>query len=291
MKDLTLVLPAYNEEGALPEILPELLKFSDEKGCQLVIVNDGSKDRTREILDGFVKHPALTVVHHKVNRGYGGALKSGIRSAKTTYVMTIDADGQHKLQDVEKLYHLIREKDADMIVGSRPDKGQHWYRSLGKFLIRNFARLLLPLTIRDINSGMKVYDTELAQKYINLCPDHMAFSDIITLVFLSHRHLVLEEPIEINPRASGVSTINTMTAIDTVREIVNIVILFNPMRIFIPVATFLLGFGIIWVAPFMIRGEGVSTGGMLLIVSGLLFFSLGLLAEQLSTIRKSLIPR
>ena len=291
MHDLTLVVPAYNEALSLPDVVPTWLAFCREHGCRLIIVNDGSKDKTREVLETYSGESALTVVHHKVNRGYGGALKTGLRTVQTTYAMTIDADGQHRLEDVIKLYRVFQEKDADMIVGRRPESGSDWYRSLGKSLIRGFARLLMPLPIHDINSGMKVYRTELVQPYLDLCPDNMAFSDIITLIFLNNRHLVVEEPIEINPRTAGVSTINTRTAVDTVEEILHIAILFHPMRIFMPIAIFFLAFGLIWGAPFMLRGQGVSVGAMLLLVSGLLFMGLGLLAEQLAEIRRQMEMR
>jgi glycosyltransferase involved in cell wall biosynthesis len=292
MQDVSIVIPAYNEAGSLPEVMPELLAFCEKYGSKLIVVNDGSSDGTDEVLRRFESHGALTVVRHKVNRGYGGAIKSGMLRTETRFIITVDADGQHDLEDVRALYQHILKTDADMIVGNRAgQKDSSLYRGVGKKLIRWFARLLLPLHIHDINSGMKIYDAGLAKRYIRLCPDRMAFSDIITMVFISRRHLVLELPIRIRPRTAGVSTISTMTAVDTVREILNIVILFNPMRVFLPIALVLLLFGTLWGAPILIRGMGVSVGAMLLIVSGLIFFFLGLIAEQLSTIRKNLVDR
>lgn len=292
MNDLSIVIPAYNEEGSLPAVLPELLGFCRSTGAQLILVNDGSSDGTADILSGMVDEPLLTVVHHKLNRGYGGAIKSGIRACGTDYVITMDADGQHRLEDVEALYIRLKNDDADMVVGDRGlQSDASLYRGIGKRLIRWFARLLLPMPIRDINSGLKIYDAALAKRYLALCPDHMAFSDIILMVFVSQRHRVVEEPIKVRARKAGISTISTMTAIDTVREILNIVILFNPMRVFVPIAVFLFLFGTVWGLPILLRGNGVSVGAMLLLVSSLLFFFLGLLAEQLSTIRKALADR
>jgi glycosyltransferase involved in cell wall biosynthesis len=292
MKDLTIVIPAYNEAGSLPDVMPNLLHFCSSNDVRLIVVNDGSVDATATVLDGFCSQANLTVIHHKLNRGYGGAIKSGIRNVETALVITMDADGQHQLRDVEALYACLKSHDADMVVGNRAgQRDASIYRGMGKSLIRWFARLLLPIHIYDINSGMKIYDAALAKRYIGLCPDHMAFSDIIAMVFISQRHRVLEIPITVLPRHSGVSTISTMTAIDTVREILNIVILFNPMRVFMPISLFLLFFGVIWELPFLFKGMGVSVGAMLLIVSGLIFLFLGLMAEQLSTIRKALVEK
>lgn len=287
MNDLTIIIPAYNEEDSLRVLLPELLGFIQQHGLKLIIVNDGSKDGTLGVLKENEGAEGFQFYSHKVNRGYGGAIKTGVRNAETTYVITIDADGQHDLNDVLALRKMIHETDADMIVGSRmAHKDASLYRGVGKWLIRSFAKILLPIHIEDINSGMKIYNTEMAKRYIRLCPDHMAYSDIIAMVFISKRHLVLEQPINIKPRTAGVSTISTLTAIDTVKEILNIVILFNPMRVFFPIAIMSIALALAWGIPIALRGRGVSTGAMLGFTTGLLFFFLGLIAEQLSQIRK-----
>jgi len=287
MHNLTIVIPAYNEEESLNVLLPELVAFVKEHGFQLIVVNDGSSDGTLSVLKNQAGGDVFRFFNHKVNRGYGGAIKTGVRQATTQYVITIDADGQHDLADVISLHNQIVESDADMIVGSRmAHKNASFYRGIGKWLIRSFAKLLLPIHIDDINSGMKIYSTELAQRYIRLCPDHMAYSDIIAMVFISKRHLVLEQPINIKPRKAGVSTISTLTAIETAKEILNIVVLFNPMRVFFPIAFLSITAALAWGIPIALNGRGISTGAMLGFTTGVLFFFLGLLAEQLSQIRK-----
>lgn len=286
---LTVVVPAYNEEASLPEFLPRLIDCCERNDWKLIVVDDGSADGTAGVLDGFRDHPRVRLIRHKLNRGYGGALKSGIRAVDTDYVLTVDADGQHHIEDLEALSAALVELDADMVVGSRKGtSASGWYRDLGKSLIRILARFLIDhLHVYDINSGLKVYDARLAQHYLDLCPDSMAFSDVITLVFINQRHRVVERPIRVRPRIGGTSTISTRTALDTVREIVNIVVLFNPMRVFLPVALISLVLGFAWGLPIVLRGNGVSVGAMLAIVTGLVFFFLGLLAEQISLIRRS----
>lgn len=284
---LTIVIPAYNEESSLRSFLPQVVAFCAAKGYKLIVVNDGSKDATQQVLLENSALPDVKVVRNKVNRGYGGAIKAGIAEADTKYVITIDADGQHFLEDVEKLYTQIIETDADMIVGKR--EGSHtsgYYRETGKWIIRRIARMLIPMNIHDINSGMKIYDAALAKKYTRLCPDSMAYSDIIAMVFISQKHLVLETPINIRQRTAGVSTISTRTAFETLREILNIVILFNPMRVFLPLALIFILAGVVWGLPIVLMGRGISVGAMLSILSGIIFFLLGLLAEQFRLVRK-----
>jgi glycosyltransferase involved in cell wall biosynthesis len=286
--NLTIIIPAYNEEESLKRFLPQLIEFCKTNSFYLVVVNDGSTDNSKNIISAiFKEYSFVRLINHKVNKGYGGAIKTGINASQTKYLITIDADGQHLLDDVEKLYKLILEKDADMIVGSR--KGQKeasLFRKLGKNSIRFIAKILMPLNINDINSGMKIYNTELAKKYISLCPDSMPYSDIILLTFVYQKHLVLEEPISIKPRVAGKSTISVSTAFETIKEIMNIVVLFNPLRIFFPIAFFCISFGILWGLPFILLGRGVSNGAIITILSGIIFFTLGLIAEQLSMIRK-----
>ena len=288
MNDLTIVIPAYNEEQDLSSFLPELLEYCRKNGCQLIIVNDGSKDGSRELLDRYAEPALFNPIHHKVNRGYGGTIKTGINAAKTSLVITIDADGQHRLEDVTALYEVLKKNDADMVIGNRKKYKESFYRKTGKALIHFIAGLLMPIAIHDLNSGMKIYVTSLVRQYLHLCPDNMALSDIITLIFINQRHLVLEHPITVVPRKTGTSTISIKTAFDTVLEIIHVVTMFDPMRLFFPPALFFLLFSALWGLPILLRGDGVSVGTLLLFVTGLIFFFLGLLAEQLALIRKNL---
>ena len=289
--ELTLVIPAYNEEASLTQFLPELLEFCASNQAQLVIVDDCSSDGTGAMLDeAAARHDFMRVCHHKVNRGYGGALISGLHLAETRFAVTLDADGQHRLCDVLKLVQKQKETDADLVIGCRGDDaggGSGLYRALGKKLIRFIAgRLVEDLPVTDLNSGMKLYDTKLAQRYLRLCPDGMAFSEVLTLIFVQQKHLVTETPIEVEPRRSGKSTINTMTALDTMLQIFNIVMVFNPMRIFLPLGGLMIGFGILWAIPFLLRGSGLSSVSLMTMIAGLLLIMMGLLAEQLAQIRK-----
>ena len=282
---LTVVVPVYNEAATLPALLGELLPACAANGWQAVFVDDGSTDASAQILNGMDTSFAR-VVRHKINRGYGGALKSGMLNVCTEHLVTVDSDGQHSLADIETIYRFALEKDADLVVGNRGRmKHASLLREFGKWLIRTFTRLLMPLPIHDLNSGFKLYRTTLAQKYLPICPDSMAFSDVITLAFISQRDMVLEIPISVRVRKAGKSTIGLHTAFETVLEILNITLLFNPLKIFLPASLIciLMGFG--WGIPLAAAGRGVSVGAMLAIVLGALFFAIGLLASQLSAIR------
>lgn len=287
---LTLVMPVYNEAEALPFFLPDLMAECQARGWLLVIVDDGSKDATAAVLGQWAEMAGITLVHHKVNRGYGAALKTGFARVQTEFLVTLDGDGQHRLEDAAALLTALQTKDADMVVGNRGrDESTGFYRWIGRNLIRGVTRLLLPLPIQDLNSGMKLYRTELARKYGQICPNSMAFSDIITLLFISQGHLVIEHPITVQKRVAGRSTISTRTAFDTMMEIINIIMLINPQRIFLPAAMLFVLAGVGWGLPIVLAGRGVSVGAMLSVVTGIICFFLGLVAEQLAQIRKDKI--
>ena len=283
---LTIVIPVYNEAESLSQFLPALITACKTNHWRIIFVNDGSEDGSDLILLDIESDPLVQVLHHKVNKGYGGALKTGISAATTAYVLTMDADGQHDISDISKLFSFGQKNSADMVIGTRNNlRRVNLYREFGKWIIRGFTRILVPLPIRDLNSGFKLYQTRLVQQYLSVCPDSMAFSDVITLLFLNQKHLVLEHPIDVKHRTSGSSSISTRTAFQTVIEILSLVMLVNPLRIFLPLAIICILVGLVWGIPIMLAGRGVSVGSMLAIVLGALFFFLGLIANQLSAIR------
>jgi glycosyltransferase involved in cell wall biosynthesis len=286
-KSLSVVIPAYNESGSIGSLLDKLVPVAREQKWQIIIVNDCSKDNTLEILRNHPYASEIKIVSNKQNKGYGGAIKEGIKKAETDLVVTIDADGQHEINDIIRMKEFCRKEDADMVIGSRKGTASaSAYRALGKTIIRSFSKLLMPFDIYDLNSGMKMYDTKLALNYMNLCPDGMPYSDTIALTFINHKHLVKEMDITIYPRTAGTSTISTKTAFQTMLAILNIVMLFNPLRIFLPMAILCLLAGAAWGLPIMLSGRGVSVGALLAFITAILLFMLGLIAEQLSHIRK-----
>lgn len=289
MKKLTIIIPAFNEEEAIPKFFPDLISFCKKRAWHIIAVNDGSKDKTKELLDNITDYDGFKVVSHSVNKGYGGAVKTGITYSNTEYSLTIDADGQHYIENIEKLYESIVKNDGDMVIGSRKNyKSASKFRRSGKWIIRNFAKIFMKLDIYDINTGMRIFRTDLGKKYLHLLPDSFPFCDIISLLFVHNRHLVYEVPIKVRERIGGESIIGVSTAFETIMEILNIAVLFNPMKLFLPLSIFFFVFGVVWGLYHFSLGHGVSVGSSLLITMGVLIFLLGLIAEQLTKIRNNI---
>ena len=123
-----MIVPAFNEAENLEIVLPPLLELCRLNDWKIIIVNDGSSDNTKGVLASFMPFSVpgdgegrglITVIHHKLNKGYGAAIKSGISACDTEYCITIDADGQHRFEDIGRLFGCLKSNDADMIVGSR----------------------------------------------------------------------------------------------------------------------------------------------------------------------------
>lgn len=285
MNTLSLIIPAYNEEDCLKDFLPEVVEHCRQKKYTLILINDCSKDKTGQIMDQFRHENFIKIIHNKVNAGYGGSIKNGIRKADTDYIITFDADGQHRLDDIEPLLQTTMENEAEMVVGDR-GVSSGAYRETGKWIIRFIAKLLIPFEIKDINSGLKIYDRKLALQYIRICPDTIAYTYIILFVFIFKKHRVLEVPIKVNKRLTGKSTINFMTALENMQEIINIIILFNPLRIFFPVGLFCILVSCVWEVHILMRGDGISVGSMLGFVTGILTIFIGMVVHQISAFRR-----
>ena len=293
MKKLTIVLPCYNEQENIPRFFPELLSFAEKNNFNVIAVNDGSTDETLSILQQFkTKHPnIMEVLSHKINCGYGMAIKTGLYAVDTPFAITIDADGQHRLDDVMKCFECIEKNNADMVVGARQNNESGRYRTLGKWMIRAFATSLLKLPVQDLNSGMKCYRMSETRSYLELCPDTMAFSDVILLLMVNDRKLVLETPIFIEARTAGKSTIGTRTALVTVTEILNLAVLLRPLTTFLRLGIFFVLLGVIWGTFIYMHSTVITSSAVMFIVLGMLSFMLGLLCEQLSKIRKLLAKK
>lgn len=287
-KLLTIVVPCYNEAFNIPLFFPKLRAFAEENNYALLAVNDGSLDNTGDLLNQLAEKSELKVLHHKCNCGYGAALKTGLKAVETEYAITVDADGQHRLQDISRCFNYLQEHNLDLVVGARTNDASGFYRNLGKWMIRMFAKSLLTLPVKDLNSGMKCYRMCEAKAYLSLCPDTMAFSDVILLLMINDNKSVSEIPIQVEPRLKGVSTIGTRTAFVTIAEIMNLSVLLRPMTTFFRLGLFFGNLGIILSIFTYLKSSTITPAAVMMIMLGLVCFVLGLLGEQLSQIRKHL---
>jgi glycosyltransferase involved in cell wall biosynthesis len=276
---LTLIIPCYNEEENIPSIFPEIIEFCKEHHFQLIAVNDGSIDNTLIELEKLGSD--IQILNHSLNRGYGAAIKTGIKNCKTPLCITIDADGQHCLSDILRLIEIMHVQSADLVVGNRQQMGSSLFRNIGKWIILSFTKLFLKLPITDLNSGMKLYKTEIARSLVHWTPNGMAFSDVVTLMHFQLRYKITECNIDINPRVKGTSTINWMTAVSTISEIAFLIVNIIPFKFFSILSLMFFMFGIFWGLQFVLNGDGITVGSSLLLLTSLVIFLQGIMFELL----------
>jgi glycosyltransferase involved in cell wall biosynthesis len=144
---LTIIIPAYNDADGLKAFLPRLLDAAGRYGWFVIVVDDASTDDSPDILEGAVNR--LAVVRHNVNSGYGSALKSGILAARTRWVATMDADGQHRIEDLETMYGLL-EPSVDALIGVWTQESYTpFVRRPGKWILKHIANILSGVDIPD----------------------------------------------------------------------------------------------------------------------------------------------
>jgi glycosyltransferase involved in cell wall biosynthesis len=197
-----IVIPTHNEEDSIAAVIQELRQLVPD--YDRVIVNDGSKDRTGEIVAGLGEKQ-LKLVH---NLGYGQALQTGLKYALMhgyDIIVSMDADGQHQPKDVRRLVNALQEQDADVIIGSRFSGGNAYNtaidRRLGQLLFSHLTRFLVGQRIYDTSSGFKAMRASACEVIVN-----SAFMDfhIESIVKLSHsRFKIAELPITVQERRSG----------------------------------------------------------------------------------------
>jgi len=252
---------------------------------EVIIVDDGSTDDTTEQVNQRVDGEYIRLVRHPYNRGYGAALKTGIRLARGRLVATMDSDGQHDPNELLKLLPVAEE--CDLVVGRRTDliHSQLW-RMPGKWVLSWLANYLTRRKIPDLNSGMRVFHTDAIGRYLHLCPDGFSFSTTSTIVFFSRGYAVEYVPISIQSRHREVkSTVKLSTGFDTLVLVLRLASLFQPLRVYIPTSGLLMVLGILWGLPYILLRQGVSVGALLLILTGLLVFFFGLLTDQVAQLR------
>lgn len=167
LNELSLFFPAHNEEANLKETvekaIPVLKQVADK--FELIIVEDGSKDKTGEIADNLAKkYPFIRVIHHSTNKGYGEALKSGFYSAKYEWIVFTDSDGQFDFSEITKL--IEAKNGVDIVVGYRLNRQDSIMRKLFGFGWTMLANLLLGINVHDVDCAFKL----ISKKVIETIP-------------------------------------------------------------------------------------------------------------------------
>jgi len=274
--ELSVLIPAYNEEESIQETVEVLLALAPEfKALQVIVIDDGSSDATGRIARAL----PVEVIEHESNRGYGASLKSGLQQAKYEYILIADADGTYPLGDVSRLVEHAAEND--MVVAARTGAIVHVppLRRPFKWIITKLAEYLINRKIPDLNSGFRIFRRDVAVRFRSLYPDGFSFTTTITLAMVTNNYRVKYVPINYHKRV-GKSSIKPF------RDFTNFVILiirlcacFKPLNVFVPPALLLLFVGVVKAGIDYLRGGHLGLFGIVVILTGIQLLFIGLLAD------------
>jgi len=280
--NFSIVIPAKDEEKGLALTLPKLREHYPD--AEIIVVDDGSGDNTVAVCrDNGVK-----VVSHPYSKGNGAAIKSGARAASGEFIVFMDGDGQHDPADVERLLYKL-EEGYDMVVGAR--EGRDDQASLARWSANSFynslASWMVNCRIDDLTSGFRAVDRRKFLSFLYLLPNGFSYPTTSTMAFFRAGYSVGFVPINVSQRL-GSSHINALR--DGVRFfliIFKIGTLYSPLKVYFPMSVLVAGLGLLNyvianISAGTLRFTNMST---LLILSGMVIFLIGLLAEQLTNLQ------
>ena len=209
LPSLSFFFPAYNEEGNVEAVVRDALatlpRFADD--IEVIVVDDGSRDRTPQIADALAAaDPRVRVVHHPRNRGYGGAVRSGLLASRKAFIFYTDGDRQFHLDDLERLVSAAQ--GVDMVIGYRMKRRDPWRRRLTAWVYNRLIRILFGSTMRDVDCAFKLFRHDVFERVpLEQVRSNGAFFSAEMLLTLVSKGVTMREvPIPHYPRTVGENT-------------------------------------------------------------------------------------
>ena len=276
--DLSIVRPAFNEINAIKGGMEELQAMIKEHklDAEIVVVDDGSSDGTYE----KALETGVRVIRVDQNMGYGHSLKTGIRQTNSEYVAITDADGTYPADRIPEMLDICR--DGDMVVGDRGAAMRNvpLVRKPAKWVLNKLANILAQRKIPDLNSGLRVFRRVSIEKFLGLMPNGFSFSTTSTLCMICSDLQVTYVPITYGRRI-GQSKIRPTDFFRFMLLVVRIIVLFHPLRVFLPVGAVLFAMGMAK-AIYDLFLLNLSESAIFALLAALVIWSLGLIADMIS---------
>ena len=283
---ISVIIPVYNEEDSISTTIKEIKKVLKDnkldKESEIIIVNDGSTDNTKKIVSKF----DVKLINNPINMGYGFSLKRGIIAAKNETIVITDADQTYPFDYVPRMLE-IKKEGFDLVVGART--GKYYKQTLLKNTLRKFLKILVEFVsnkkIKDINSGMRIFDKTLVMKYFPRLCNTFSFTTSQTLAYLMNNHFVTYVDIPYKKRKNKSKVKLVRDSLISLRYILESCVYYNPLKIFsllsiICIILSIIGFLFSHFANIH-AGYVLGIGGLLL---SIVVFSLGLIAVLLKQI-------
>lgn len=281
---LSVVAPAYNEGQAIGAVLQDLTAVLDDMGASydIIVVDDGSEDDTAKIAR---RYDQVTLLGHRDNRGYGAALKTGIRHAAHDLICIIDVDGTYPVGAIPELVARLVDGSWDMVVGARvgEEVDVPLTRRPAKWAIRQIANFVTGELIPDLNSGLRVFRRDVALRMFSLLPNRFSFTTTITLAMLTNGYLVEYVPINYRARVGRSKIRPVRDTLHFMQLVGRIALYFAPLKIFLPTSALVLMLAIAWGAFTKLAfGQVADVSTLVIAMTAFQVAVIGMLAELIN---------
>jgi glycosyltransferase involved in cell wall biosynthesis len=285
--NVSIIVPAYNEEHGLGGVLTQLSAIREQMSAagqtvEIIVVDDGSADGTA---DAAHQYAGVTVIRHRVNRGYGAALKTGIRHAKGDWVCITDADGTYPNERIPDLVERVLSAEFDMVVGARTGEkvAIPLRRRPAKWVIGQLANFVAGEPIPDLNSGMRIFEREAALRFFGILPDGFSFTTTITLGMLTNGYLVDYVPINYHARVGRSKIRPIQDTLNFIQLVLRIALYFKPLKVFVPFSMGLFVLAFVWAIFSKVAfGRLADVTTLVVATTAIQVFMIGMLAELIN---------
>lgn len=286
IKDLqvSFIIPCHNEEGNISALLERIRAVMENRAetFEIIVVDDASTDGTSEAAEAA----GAKVLTHPYNLGNGAAIKSGIRAASGEIVLMMDGDGQHPPEAIPDMLDELA--SHDMAVGSRSASSHAGLHRLFANTIYNLmASYVTKSRILDLTSGFRAARRKTVRRFLYLLPNTFSYPTTLTMAFLRCGLSIKFVPIKSPPRGKG-SRSKIRIFSDGTRFfliITRVATIYSPFRVFLPISASLFAMGCIYYVYTFLTTHRFTNMSMLLFMSSLIIFMLGIVSEQISQIR------
>lgn len=204
---ISVIMPAYNEENIIKTAVEDIINhiFVKIPDSEIIIIDDGSKDKTGEIVDALSKHNPRIKVFHQKNAGHGPALYKGLQHAKGDYLFLIDSDRQIPIEAFDKLWSEIKNNDA--VFGVRSERKDPWVRIFISKILHNIIKLLFNVTLKDANVPFKLLKKEMWDSASKIIPPTSFVPSLLLAIFLKKKFTLKEINVPHRKRMTGTTTL------------------------------------------------------------------------------------
>ncbi len=275
-KSLSIILPAKNESASLKILLPELTSLYAD--AEIIIVNDGSDDDTLSICNKY----AVKVINHPYSKGNGASIKSGARFATGEILVFMDADGQHRPDDIKSLLNGIDE-NHDMVIGARE---RITHASIPRYVANVFYNKLASYMsghkIDDLTSGFRAVKADVFKQFLYLLPNGFSYPTTITMALFRSGYSIKYVPISCEQRTGNSHIKLIKDGFKFLLIIFRVTALYSPLKIFFPASLSLFIIGLSYYGYTYFYHGRFTNMGIFIFLTSVIIFLIGLLSEQIT---------